>query len=239
MSEQTLQQRIAGLEAQLAQLQAKEDIRNLMGRYQSELSRGLSQRLYTDFWSGRGDNSLEVGASGAYRGDWNAAAYYQKDVLSGVFQVHILGEPEIELAPDGMTAAGIWQGIGVDLDAGEYAQDGEPNPERSKLWTSAGPDGRRYRSEWLIRRLCVELIREEAGWRFWHVQVYELLRSPMDSDFVAWAEQRFQTDGPRLDELFRSNQPFAPDRPPERMADEPTSNHWQYTWQSRADQLPR
>lgn len=225
------------LERQIARLEAKDEIRTLMARYQSELTRGLRQELYDRFWSRREDTSLEVGASGEFKGSWNAAAYYQKDPLPGVFQTHILGEPEISLSEDGSTAAGVWQAIGVELDAGELA-GATADPERKKLWTSRTAQGRGYRAEWLLRKLRVEFLKEADGWKFWHVQVFELLRCPMDSDFAAWAEKRFETDGPRLDELFRSNLPFAPDRPPERMADEPTTSHWQYTWQCDPGGLP-
>ena len=233
-----MNRRLERLERQTAALEAKEEIRSLMGRYQKEASRGLRQELYDRFWSAREDTSLEVGASGVFKGARNAAAYYQKDPEKGVFQTYVLGEPEICLGPDGETACGIWQAIGVELDAGELNPGAVDDPERRKLWTSRTADGKSYRAEWLVRKLSVELRRESGEWRFWRVQVLELLRCPMDSDFVAWAEQRFATDGPRLDELFHSNLPFAPGQPPERMADEPTTRHWQYTWQSDAIGLP-
>lgn len=226
------------LEQRIARLEAEAEIRALMARYQSELARGVRQELYSRFWSSREDTSLEVGASGVFQGPGNAAAYYQKDPRLGTFQIHILGEPELTLSEDGGTALGIWHTIGVELDVGELGGKGPADVEQKKLWTSQTSRGERYRAEWLLRKLRVELIREQEEWRFWHVQVLELLRSPMDSDFVAWATRRFRTDGPRLDELFRSNLPFAPDRPPERMADEPTTHHWQYTWQCDPGQLP-
>ena len=114
----------------------------------------------------------------------------------------------------------------------------ESSAEISKLWTSKTKDGKKYMAEWLMRYIRAEMVKENGEWRFLHVRVNELLRCPMNSDFVAWSEARFVTDGARLDEQFRSNMPFAPDKPPERMADEPTTFHWQYTWESNSKDLP-
>lgn len=225
------------LEQRLACLEAKEAIRALLGRYQTERSRGVCQDLYDHFWSRREDTSLEVGASGVFQGPRNAAAYYQKDPMPGTFQVYVTGEPEIILSEAG-SAQVVWQDIGVELDAGELCPDEAADPDRRRLWTSETEEGKAYQAEWLVRKLRADLLQEAEAWKFWHVQVFELLRCPMDSDFVAWVQCRFDTDGPRLDGQFCSNQPFAPDQPPERMADEPTTTHWQYTWQCNPGQLP-
>lgn len=230
-------QRLTGLEQAMRRAEAKEELRGLISSYYHELLRGTRGEIYNRFWVSGEDTCLEVGASGAFHGAGNAAAFYQKDAVPGLFQVHLTGEPQLTLAQDGQSARGTWLTLGVELDAGELGCQPE-DPERRKLWTSVSDDGRRYRAEWLVQKCDAVFLQQDGAWKIRSLRCYELLRSPMDRDFVDWAEERFDTDGPRLDEQFRSNLPFAPDRPPERMADEPTGGHWQYTWSARAEELP-
>lgn len=230
-------QRLARLEQAVGITEAREDLRRLIGGYYHALLHGVRGEIYDRFWASGEDTCLEVGASGEFHGSGNAAAFYQKDAVPGQFQAYLTGEPVLDVEPEGACARGSWLALGMELDAGEMGERPE-DPERSKLWTSAAADGRRYRAEWLVQKCDAVFLRQGGVWKIKSLHCYELLRSPMDRDFVNWAEERFATDGPRLDELFRSNLPFAPDRPPERMADEPTSGHWQYTWNARAEELP-
>lgn len=216
---------------------AGEQLRKLMGVYQDAVAHGLSMEIYDRFWSRRQDTCLEIGASGQFFGPNNAAAYYQKDQIPGVFQVTIVGNEQLEIRADGQTARGIWYGWSIDLGAGELSGSDRFLEERRKLWTSKTGTAA-YKAECGLQKLDVAFVLENGLWKIWKMKILELVRCPMDRDFVSWAEKRFETDGPRLDALFQSNLPFAPARPPERMADEKTSSFWQYTWRAEPADLP-
>lgn len=79
----------------------------------------------------------------------------------GIFVIHTLSTPIIEVAGDGQTAKGVWYTPGAigSVDA------------KGKLTGS-----------WLWERYAVDFIKENGQWRFWHILVFTDFLSPMGKD---------------------------------------------------------
>ena len=220
------------LKNQLAALTARAEIEELMARFARLLSRGQGERIPGELFSARDDASVEFGASGPYIGRKKLATFFEKDALPGRFSMLLLTNPSVELS--GERARGMWDALGLDLDAGDLGPITSGDETIRALLTSRTADGARYRAEWTVQRLQAELSREDGAWRIVHLRILDYLRSPMTSDPVAFSRARWQTDGIRLDAAFTSNRPFAEGELPENLAMGPTTYHWQY----RPDALP-
>jgi hypothetical protein len=68
----------------------------------------------------------------------------------GMFQMHTLTTPIIEVAEDGKTAKGMWYTPGM---VGGVGQDGKMN------------------NEWMWEKYAVDFIKEDGQWKFWHILV--------------------------------------------------------------------
>lgn len=79
----------------------------------------------------------------------------------GIFVMHTLSTPVIEIAGDGQTAKGVWYtpgAIGMVDKKGKLTGD------------------------WLWERYGVDFIKENGQWRFWHIVVFTDFLSPMGKD---------------------------------------------------------
>ena len=156
------------------QWEALRAVKNLMGKYVNCLLLNRVQDLWPLFWSKTQqdvslglNNGYYVGAAdiqtyyaAMYDGNMRKAKLLQSSLperlgslsdeeLYGVgpFHVHPLGSPVIEIAGDGKTAKGIWHCMGA------YADIGTDGPSSSWLWGYYAGD----------------FVREEDGWRIWHL----------------------------------------------------------------------
>ena len=223
----------------MERLEARGEIENLLGEYLHLRMAGDGQAILERIWSRREDIRIEYGASGPYQSRSKVATFYQKDCLPGKFTLLQANTPVIRVAGDGRSARGLWMVLGTETDAGDLGPEPPTDPNRRALLSSQTPEGRAYTAEWTFLRLGADFLKEEAGWRLWHLHVYEIMRAPYDQDWVQYATKRFETDGMRLDALFRSNLPFGEEEPPENLATGATTFHWQYTVDGLPPALPR
>lgn len=223
-------------EIRLRRLEARAEIENLIGTYCHLLFAGEGGQIMDELWSQSEDISIEIGASGRYCTREKVATYYQKDHIAGKFTLLLPVTPVIEAAADGKTVRGMWFVLGLDSDAGEL---GTAVTEERELLTSRTKEGKAYQAECAIWRLGADCIKEGKLWKILHLHQYDMIRFPCGSDWVRFAEERFATDGIRLDAMFRSNLLFAEDRAPENLANAPTSYHWQYRVDGRTEKEPK
>ena len=224
------------VENRLYRLETRAEVENIIGTYCHLLFAGEGGQIMDELWSRSEEVSIEIGASGRYSTREKVATYYQKDHIAGKFTLLLPVTPVIETAADGRSARGMWFVLGLDSDAGDL---GTGDPEERALLTSKTVDGKAYRAECAVWRLGADFIREGEQWRILHLHQYDLVRFPCGSDWVRFAEERYATDGIRLDAMFRSNLPFAEDRAPENLANSPTSYHWQYRVDRRTEKEPK
>lgn len=232
----SVEEMLKQLEKRINVLEDAGKIRNLMARYQAYESAGEGRRVMEELWTRhKPDPTHEYGAGGVYRGLDEIAPFYCNEKQAGVWQFHTLTAPDIEIGDDGCRAEGTWVGIGIELDAGECSgSDLSEQPNRIRLLSSKNRQGKRYSAEWVIRSYHVVFTKEEDCWKIWHMHIWEPARCPFDQDWVSFSKARFDTDGIRLDERYKTYEACAPGKKPENLAFWPTTGHWQYI----ADEIP-
>ena len=225
-----MERRLQQLEARMEQLEARQQICDLMGRYAVYYGAGWGERIVGELWSQQDDVSLEYGASGIYDGLWKVKTFYLNRDIPGKLDTIALSSPSLILSQEGDTARGSWTAFGTQTDAGDLGP--EPVTEESNrraLFSSADAQGRQYRAEVLLQRYEVEFRREQGGWKIQRLHVLEYFRCPYDKDWVAYARERFDSDGVWLEFLFDTPMPFPPESHGENLPSRATSDHWQYT----------
>jgi len=80
---------------------------------------------------------------------------------AGMFLIHTLTTPIIEIAGDGKTAKGMWYSPGIMI--------GPING------TDGGPGG-----IYFYEKYGVDFIKEEDGWKIWHIQMFYDYTGPLD-----------------------------------------------------------
>lgn len=227
----SLEERLEVLERRMTVLEDTGRIERLMARYQVLEGAGEGGRLMDELWTReKPDPTHEYGAGGVYRGLDEISPFYCRGRKPGVWQFHPLHTPAVEILPDGLTARGSWTSLGIELDAGECGtEELSGQPGRVRLLSGTGADSKRFCAEWVIQTYHVEFTKENGEWRIWHMHISEPARTPFYEDWIQFAKRRFDTDGIRLDEYYKTYQACVPGGKPENIAAEPTTWHWQYT----------
>lgn len=225
-----LQQQVEQLEQEVARCRDRDEIENLVAKYQNYYSAGQGERIVSELLArDREDVSHEFGPSGLYIGPDKVATFYQKDVLPGHLVINTMTTPLIQVAKDRESARGIWFCIGTETDAGELGPNPPRTLERRALLTSVTPDGKAYQAEWVWHKIAIDFIRQSEGWKIWHLHGYDVFRCPFQQDWVTFSEKRFDIDGLAIDLLTTPNVPML-----ENIPTYPTEFHWQY----RKDAVP-
>ncbi len=160
----------------------RRDVKNLAGKYVMSLLLKKEPTILSDLWSGRQDISLGVNG-GYYAGREALEGYYasvdaatkaKAQVLKQVFpedlgeysddklygrgpmEIRSLDNAIIEVADDGATAKGFFYVFGLVTDISV----------------------RGAVSNWVLGSLCMDFIREDGGWKIWHVLYLEDVDTP-------------------------------------------------------------
>lgn len=226
--EQTLaemQKKIDELTAAVAQQKAKEEITNLMGRYQYLHAAHMDQQILDELWAKDPGIHMEEGPYGVYLYDRNGVAdfYTQKYQMNqpaqpGRLTLTSISTPVIEVAGDGKTAKGVWISFGTESGAyPEGTASGIPSVDNSE------PDeyGNRVLAHWVWQKVAADFLLEDGAWKIWHLHIYELQRCPFDENWVTFANKRFADQAALDSEMRLCMAGITPE--------EPTTFHWQYT----------
>ena len=216
------------VEIRLGKLEAARELENMAGIYCHLLFAGKGMEIMERLWSKGDDVSIEIGASGKYCSRKKVSTFYEKDLIPGKFQLLMPSAPVISLSDDGKEGTGLWILTQFDTDSGDLGPERPKDPDRRKVFTSRTEEGEEYLAEISLWKLEIHFRKEEEGWKICSLRQYDLFRFPCGSDWVRFAEKRFETDGMRLDSWFTSNRPFGEEEPPENLASRPTEYHWQY-----------
>lgn len=151
----------------LSRLEAYVEISNLMGKY---VFHRMNQKLeaVVALFSNREDLWIEM-PSGIYRGTDAAKRCFEIDhpieeAPPYSLVIHDICTPVIEVAGDCETARGVWISPGIA--------------------TATMPEGAKGLWAW-VKYDC-DFIREDAGWKIWHMRKYEIFTVPTDRD---WTEE--------------------------------------------------
>ena len=233
----TMEEKLDALQRQVDQLQAlltrrtdREEIANLMGRYQYLFAAYRCTDILNELWSRDPDIHLEDGPSGVYLYDRNGVGdYYRQrfgegsDPNPGEMRMDTLTTPVIEVAADGRTAKGVWISTGHESAAfPDGTESGIPTVD------SAAPDayGNRVFAHWVWKKYAVDFIREANGWKIWHLHIYDVFRCPFDENWVTYSIRRDEDDAALDSRIRLDHGGITPENP--------TTFHWQY----RTDTVP-
>lgn len=225
------------VQKRLFKLESRAEVSNIVGKYSHYLMANAYEEMM-NLWADKEDTFIEIGASGKYIGKERVATYYQKDHIPGKFLLMQETSPIIEIADDLQSARGLWLVIANNTDSGELGTTESIDVDRREILSSASETGERYTAEWQIQKLGIDFQHCDGTWKINHLHIYDVLIAPHDQDWVSYAEKRFSTDGRRIDAMFKSNRPFAEDKPPENLASEGTRYHWQYQVNKRTELEP-
>lgn len=176
-------ERIAALEARLEQAeleiiraQAAVEIQSVMGRYAFYYS-AQRQDLIRSLWSKREDASMDIqgGANliNVQEDDPAEIERMQKmlhEQTVGLFRIHALSTPVVEVAKDGQTARACWFSPGIDTDPTEDRETGERKGVAKWCWIKYG----------------VDFVREDGAWKLWHLTAYGCFHCDF---YQSWADQ--------------------------------------------------
>lgn len=220
-----MQKQIDELKAAAAARSARDEITNLMGRYQYLHAAHMDQQILDELWAKDPDIHMEEGPYGVYLFDRNGVGdyYTQKYQMGspaepGRLTITSISTPVIEVAADGKTAKGLWISFGTE--SGAYPQgtkSGLPSVD------SREPDefGNRVLAHWVWQKVAADFLLENGVWKIWHLHIYELQRCPFDENWVTFAKKRFADQAALDSEMRLCMTGITPE--------EPTTDHWQYS----------
>lgn len=94
-------------------------------------------------------------------------AHPMETLRPGVLHIHSMFTPVIEIAGDGKTAEGVWDSFGPNV------QGGNDIP-----------------GSWLWGKYGVDFVKQDDGWKIWHLQFYPLFVTPYDKSITESAKER-------------------------------------------------
>lgn len=228
----TIEERLDAMQAELDRLNCalrartdREQIENLMGRYQYLHAAHMDRQILDELWSKDPDIHVEEGPYGVYLYDRNGIAdfytqryHMNKPAQPGQLTLTSISTPVIEVAGDGKTAKGVWISFGTESSC---YPDGTPSGIPSVDASEPDEYGNRVLAHWVWQKVAADFIREEGEWKIWHLHIYELQRCPFDQNWVTFAHKRFDDQAAFDSEMRLCMEGITPE--------EPTSFHWQYT----------
>jgi len=186
--------------------EARNEVENLMGRYSFMLTGGRYDDICELFAKNHNDVRVEMswGVYEGYEGVLRCYANYHKNEIRGpgVLCVHALTTPVIEVADDLKTAKAVWVSPGhITGDMFSYEKV--------------------LKAYWAWLRYGCDFIREDGGWKIWHLHVYGIFMSPFDKSWIEVGDAHEMPEFPPE---------YAPDRGP--------TYSWSYSPESCAEFVP-
>ncbi|MDU9392864.1 nuclear transport factor 2 family protein [Pseudomonas japonica] len=169
MSEGQLLERIDQLEHTLARVQheleraqAVAEIKNLFARYAYYHTANLNNLIPGLFASKTPGVRVCIAELGTWEGPqaaeraWGVLSKWADPNPPGMMPVHALATPFIEVAGDGLTARGMWTGVG-------FVAVRSPEGKPSAFW------------EW--DKYGIDFVKEDGVWKIWHHYFTNLFRT--------------------------------------------------------------
>lgn len=181
------------LEAQ--RVKDRADIENLFGTYQYYRSVIRDEKIMELFSKKLPDVRIDWG-HGLLEGYEELKKYYVGRPRSkGKMIVHSIMNPIIEVAEDGQSAKGFW--ISAGHESCPYYE--KPDVVKDRDWMAAyvkGPDQNGFYKyvHWVWNKYGVDFVKEEDGWKIWHIREVELMRAPYDEDWIDFSISRQVTE---------------------------------------------
>lgn len=199
-----LEKQNKGMAHEIERLQAFVEIQNLMSKYEY-LHTSENHQETADMFTKKAPDVRSEMQWGVYEGNESIqrlyVGYHTQDFEEahiGRFGILPVTNGIVEVAGDGKTAKGMWISTGFVMMAGD-------KPRMMHAWCKYG----------------IDFKKEDGKWKFWHVQVYDIMFIPWDAKSLA--EHKAQTER----ELPAN---IAPDRPP--------TYKWSYSLTGKTENMP-
>jgi hypothetical protein len=217
----------------LERQQSRDDIMNLMGRYQYYHTGGQMDRIGRELFAWwLPDAKCEYGPLGVF-GPEKSLQFFDAMTesftagtgacLPGLLEIHEITTPVLEVAQDNQTAKGLWLSTGAIL----MLHDDEAEAGRSFTWDTG--------------KYAVDFINTDKGWRIWHLHVCDMWQTDFDRDPVATAQPSEPwTTQEMIDEWNRqaaAGETVTPHGMPV-IPDGPTTFHYNYASDASAPRQP-
>lgn len=193
--EALLEKKIKEYDLQIARNRAATEIQTVLGRYSFYYTAQKFNEC-AKLWARRKDSSADLGF-GVFEGYDSICRLYNEDspLPLGLFRIHALTTPAIEVAEDGLTARGVWISPGIDT-----------NPE-------ANPEDGKVACYWCWIKYGADFIKENDKWYIWHLIAYGLFHTDYYTSWGDMPPKPLMRD-PDTDDLAPKNSPGpVPDRP--------------------------
>ncbi len=187
MTEKELDQLLADAQ----KVKDRTEIENLFGTYQYYHSVIRDEKIMDLFTKNKEDVRFDWG-DGLLEGYEELKKYYVgRPRRRGKMVVNSLMNPIIEIAGDGKTAKGFW--ISAGHESCPYYEKPDIAKEKDLMVAYVkGPDanGLYKYVHWVWYKYGVDFIKEDDGWKIWHIRQVELMRAPYDEDWIDFSISR-------------------------------------------------
>ncbi|OGO17334.1 MAG: hypothetical protein A2Z02_04930 [Chloroflexi bacterium RBG_16_48_7] len=156
------------LDERIQRLEDIHEIGNLMGRYSYFRTAGLYEPILEMFARETEGLKVEISDWGVWEGTEGIIKLYHgayrmlEGDRIGLLNIQALSTPVIEIAGDGKTAQAVWISPGFQTIA--------PGSKLQAYWT------------WF--RYGVDFIKENNGWKFWHLHQYDIFLTTYNKSWV-------------------------------------------------------
>jgi hypothetical protein len=159
-----LTKRLEKVNHRIARAQAVSACENLMDKYQIYHMRGMRTEE-TELFALKTPGACVEMLWGIYDEPegvlkWKRSEGYEKPPQKGMFPLHCMTTPIIEVAADGETAKGLWLMMGA---------------ESGKM-----PGEDEVRANWAAGQFAMDFIKEDGEWKIWKYNTTGLVYSPFD-----------------------------------------------------------
>ncbi|MBP3891245.1 MAG: nuclear transport factor 2 family protein [Solobacterium sp.] len=158
MTNEEILEKVEALEHELWLLKSKNEICNLMAKYENVHNQKFMHKHIGHFAMNRDDVSMQFAVSEELIGPdkvhmiFEKNFYMDEDASKGIVLKHYLTNPCIEIAKDGKTARGTWESPGYETIVNEAGE---------------------LKAVWCFLAYANDFIYDEAekAWKLWHLRI--------------------------------------------------------------------
>lgn len=217
-----LEDRVEALKQRVARLRDRNEIANLMGKYNYLHATMHDIQITKELWAQtRDDVTSERSGDGLFVGLESVKKFHYEceGAMPGQLILSANNTPMIEVAADGLTAKAVWQGIGPegggiiagppDIGSAVGQENGpggfpygeveitDPDTGKPMIFPDIpmveSPYGTIF-ADWMWMKYGIDFIKENGQWRIWHFHSYEYFRCPVTLNWVDYAKYRKYSD---------------------------------------------
>lgn len=212
----TVEERLNKLELENDRLRAVVECQNLISTYVYYHAANMNDECVELFAKSMPDTAVDIPHIGVFEGGIDAirrcysVAHNMgatcEDDWKGMMMVRPLTTPLIQVAGDCKTAQGVWISPGV---------------------STGGDEEHGYTANWAWLKYGCDFIREEDGWKIWHLRVFGIFMTPFDKSWVESAQE--VPDPEEAEEREKMMEERRKKMPAEALPDR-TNDHYDWTY---------